>query len=86
MTQSRRPCAVVDAAPIRRHVDGNLYPRRRKGMRREHHDGGRFVGNKDVDASSIRVETLNGTVMLSGFARPPLRRPLPRPSRARSTA
>ena len=30
---------------------------------------GRYVGNKDVDASSIRVETLNGTVMLSGFAK-----------------
>lgn len=29
----------------------------------------RFVGNKEVDASSIRVETLNGTVMLSGFAK-----------------
>jgi osmotically-inducible protein OsmY len=29
----------------------------------------RFVENKDVDATSIRVETLNGTVMLSGFAR-----------------
>jgi hyperosmotically inducible periplasmic protein len=29
----------------------------------------RFVDNKDVDASSIKVETLNGTVMLSGFAR-----------------
>lgn len=29
----------------------------------------RFVENKEVDASSIRVETLNGTVMLSGFAR-----------------
>ena len=29
----------------------------------------RFVGNKDVDAASIRVETLNGTVMLSGFAK-----------------
>lgn len=29
----------------------------------------RFVDNKDVDASSIRVETLNGTVMLSGFAK-----------------
>jgi len=28
-----------------------------------------FVGNKDVDASSISVETLNGTVMLSGFAK-----------------
>jgi osmotically-inducible protein OsmY len=29
----------------------------------------RFVGNKDVDASSISVETLNGTVMLAGFAK-----------------
>jgi osmotically-inducible protein OsmY len=29
----------------------------------------RFVGNKEVDASSISVETLNGTVMLSGFAK-----------------
>ena len=30
---------------------------------------GRYVDNKEVDASSIRVETLNGTVMLSGFAK-----------------
>ena len=29
----------------------------------------RFVENTYVDASSIRVETLNGTVMLSGFAK-----------------
>ena len=29
----------------------------------------KFVDNKDVDASSIKVETLNGTVMLSGFAK-----------------
>jgi len=29
----------------------------------------RFVENKDVDAASIKVETLNGTVMLSGFAK-----------------
>jgi len=29
----------------------------------------RFVDNKNVDASSISVETLNGTVMLSGFAK-----------------
>ena len=29
----------------------------------------RFVDNKDVDAVSIKVETLNGTVMLSGFAK-----------------
>ena len=30
---------------------------------------GRFVESKDVDAASIKVETLNGTVMLSGFAK-----------------
>jgi len=30
---------------------------------------GRFVENKEVDAASIHVETLNGTVMLSGFAK-----------------
>ena len=30
---------------------------------------GRMVENKNVDAASIRVETLNGTVMLSGFAK-----------------
>jgi hyperosmotically inducible protein len=29
----------------------------------------RMVENKQVDATSIRVETLNGTVMLSGFAK-----------------
>lgn len=29
----------------------------------------RFIENKMVDASSISVETLNGTVMLSGFAK-----------------
>jgi hyperosmotically inducible protein len=29
----------------------------------------RYVENKNVDASSIGVETLNGTVMLSGFAK-----------------
>ena len=29
----------------------------------------RFVQNTAVDASSISVETLNGTVMLSGFAK-----------------
>ena len=28
-----------------------------------------FVENKQVDAASIKVETLNGTVMLSGFAK-----------------
>ncbi|MBC7957930.1 MAG: BON domain-containing protein [Cytophagales bacterium] len=29
----------------------------------------RYIDNKQVDATSIRVETLNGTVMLSGFAK-----------------
>lgn len=29
----------------------------------------RFIDNKVVDAGAIKVETLNGTVMLSGFAK-----------------
>lgn len=29
----------------------------------------RFIENKQVDATAISVETLNGTVMLSGFAK-----------------
>ena len=29
----------------------------------------RFVENQQVDAAAISVETLNGTVMLSGFAK-----------------
>ena len=29
----------------------------------------RMIDNKNVDASAISVETLNGTVMLSGFAK-----------------
>ncbi|MDZ4076740.1 MAG: BON domain-containing protein [Hylemonella sp.] len=29
----------------------------------------RFVDNKEVSAASISVETLNGTVLLSGFAK-----------------
>ena len=29
----------------------------------------KFIENKAVDASAISVETLNGTVMLSGFAK-----------------
>ena len=32
----------------------------------------RMVENKQVDAGAISVETLNGTVMLSGFAKSPL--------------
>ena len=30
---------------------------------------GRFVDSKAVDAAAISVETLNGTVMLSGFSK-----------------
>jgi hyperosmotically inducible protein len=29
----------------------------------------RFVDNKDVDATSMHVETMKGTVLLSGFAK-----------------
>jgi osmotically-inducible protein OsmY len=29
----------------------------------------RYVENKEVDAAAISIETLNGTVMLSGFAK-----------------
>ena len=29
----------------------------------------RFIESKEVDAAAISVETLNGTVMLSGFAK-----------------
>lgn len=29
----------------------------------------RFIDNREVDAASIKVETLNGTVLLSGFAK-----------------
>ena len=34
----------------------------------------RFVDNPNVDAASIKVETLNGTVMLTGFAKNNLER------------
>jgi hyperosmotically inducible periplasmic protein len=34
----------------------------------------RFLDNKEVDGTSIRVETLKGTVMLSGFAKSALER------------
>jgi osmotically-inducible protein OsmY len=34
----------------------------------------RFVEDKNVDASAIRVETLKGTVLLSGFAKNNLER------------
>jgi hyperosmotically inducible periplasmic protein len=34
----------------------------------------RFVENRDVDASSIKVETMKGEVLLSGFAKNNLER------------
>lgn len=34
----------------------------------------RFVEDRTVDASSIKVETLNGVVMLSGFAKSTMER------------
>lgn len=34
----------------------------------------RFVDDRNVDAASIKVETLNGTVLLSGFAKNNLER------------
>ena len=34
----------------------------------------RFVDSRNVDAGSIKVETLNGTVLLSGFAKSSLER------------
>ena len=34
----------------------------------------RFVDNSTVDAGAIKVETLNGTVMLSGFAKSSIER------------
>lgn len=34
----------------------------------------RFIDSPDVAASAISVETLNGTVMLSGFAKTPTER------------
>ena len=34
----------------------------------------RFVEDRNVDAASIKVETLNGTVLLSGFAKSSLER------------
>ena len=35
---------------------------------------GKMIENRSVDASSVSVETLNGTVMLSGFAKSTLER------------
>jgi osmotically-inducible protein OsmY len=29
----------------------------------------KFVGNKEINAASIKVETMKGTVLLSGFAK-----------------
>ena len=51
--------------------DARAGNRRRLHRRRhDHHaDQEPVVENKEVDAASIKVETLNGNVMLSGFAK-----------------
>lgn len=45
----------------------------------------KFVGNREVDASSIKVETMKGEVLLSGFAKNSVERSTAE-SIARSTA
>jgi hyperosmotically inducible periplasmic protein len=42
----------------------------------------KMIQDKSVDASSIKVETLNGTVQLSGFAKSAQERSAPKRSRA----
>ena len=54
-------CAVMrDQQSVGAYVDDSAITAAVKGS---------FVENKVVDAASISVETLNGTVMLSGFAK-----------------
>jgi len=54
-------CAVTrDQQTVGAYVDDSVLTTRIKS---------RFIENKQVDAAAISVETLNGTVMLSGFAR-----------------
>ena len=54
-------CAVTrDQSTVGEYVDDATITTRVKA---------RFAEDKTVDATSIRVETLNGTVMLSGFAK-----------------
>ena len=54
-------CAVTRGQEtIGAYVDDSTIPARIKA---------RFVENQQVDAAAISVETLNGTVMLSGFAK-----------------
>lgn len=54
-------CAVTrDQESVGAYVDDSVITTRVKG---------RFFDDKTVDASSVTVETLNGNVMLSGFAK-----------------
>lgn len=54
-------CAVTrDQESVGAYVDDSVITTRVKG---------RFFDEKSVDGSSVSVETLNGTVMLSGFAK-----------------
>ena len=54
-------CAVTrDQQTVGAYVDDSVLTTRIKS---------RFVDDKQVDAAAISVETLNGTVMLSGFAK-----------------
>ena len=46
----------------------------------------RMLENPDVAGTSITVETLNGTVMLSGFAKSQKEKAPPKASRGASTA
>lgn len=54
-------CAVVrDQSSVGQYVDDTTITTQIKA---------RMVENKQVDAAAISVETLNGTVLLSGFAK-----------------
>jgi osmotically-inducible protein OsmY len=46
----------------------------------------RFFDDKSVDGSAVSVETLNGTVMLSGFAKNATKRKRPRTLHGKSKA
>ena len=62
--------ALHSAHGLRLFRDAGPGDRRRLRRRRFHHQRseGQAGGDKDVDAGAITVETLNNTVMLSGFA------------------
>ena len=56
-------CAVTrDQETVGAYVDDSVITTRVKS---------RFIDSKSVDASAVSVETMNGVVMLSGFAKSP---------------